>query len=219
MFLAASRAAILSCLVGVCFLLLILYRQEKSKYILVFFRISLIIALTSPIWYEYTDNVIKKQERDLEAFGDYDTKNSRTDLWNDRIAEFKHSPWIGVGFGSVNQQISTHEKIKRGGTIEPGSSWLFVLSSIGVFGFFLFSLLFFIPIYKLICRRKIIKDSVFLSSNSILICFFVHMFFEGYILSSGSMLFLYLWTTIGVSQPYITRKKKLYSLSLFSENE
>ena len=60
----------------------------------------------------------------------------------------------------------------------------------------------------------ILNHSILVSICPFLICFF-YMFFEGYVLSSYSILCLYLWLTIGVSQPHIDYINKLFERELF----
>ena len=109
------------------------------------------------------------------------------------------SPVIGSGFASYNNTI-VKRKSSDTGNIEPGSSWLFLLSSTGLVGFISFLLIIFRPILFII-KKQNFKSTKISLIVSITILFFVHMFAEGYILSSGSFLFLLLWLCIGIIQP------------------
>ena len=87
---------------------------------------------------------------------------------------------------------------KAEGQIEPASSWLAVLSMIGLFGFIPFLGL------TLHCISYVFRDktnptnSAFL--GGMLFLFMVHMIAEGYVLSAGSGLFFYFWLVIGITE-------------------
>ena len=122
--------------------------------------------------------------------------SSRDGLWEDRIKEFKAFPIFGVGFASYNLNYiqSEHSINLQSGTVEPGSSWLFLLSSLGLYGFL--SLL--LPIIYLICM--LYKDSgTGLNGGlvgSIMTLFSVHMLVEGFVIASGSYLCFLLWLSL-----------------------
>lgn len=111
-------------------------------------------------------------------------RNSRELLWNNRITEFSNNPFFGGGFNSVDLSISQYEFKEDSGSIEPGSSWLFLLSTLGVFGVFCFFLglrKVFINLVKKGDGAKYITDSLF-------VFFLAHFIFEGYIFAVGNIL-------------------------------
>lgn len=123
--LAGSRGALGAMLFAIIFLL---YKQysKKTFSILIFVMLSVIIT-TKPLWFSYTEAVQKKIEYASEV-----GHSSRDALWEDRIKEFIDSPILGQGFCAMNRSIATHTSYSdetRG--IESGSSWLFLLSSMG----------------------------------------------------------------------------------------
>jgi O-antigen ligase len=131
---------------------------------------------------------------------------TRAALWDMRIQEFESSPLIGVGFASVDPEISTRFDEEEG-RVEPGSSWLAVLSMTGLLGF--------IPIVIMILKCGIFmfkdKNQPLLSAflGGMLFLFVVHMFAEGYVLSAGSGLFFYFWLTVGMIEAYRVSVKNL----------
>ena len=64
--------------------------------------------------------------------------NTREALWEDRLSEFSNSPIVGVGFASVDplSQINntTYDQDSQTGVVEPGSSYLAILSMTGIIG-------------------------------------------------------------------------------------
>lgn len=147
-------------------------------------------CLTSAIWWPYTERLREKMTSSKKSGS---LTGSRDNLWDDRMREFKAFPVFGVGFATVNMEyIETDKKVnKETGTVEPGSGWLFLLSSMGFVGF----LSFFIPythtLYLLFRRESIGLNGYFL--GALLFMFFFHLYFEGYLISAGACLCFFLW--------------------------
>lgn len=192
--LAGSRGGLIAFLGGGLFMIWRFFRDKPALLIKIIFVISFITVSTYPIWRPYTENIEKKQKNNIEAGG---TFSSREALWEDRINEFKANPFLGVGFASMDISISKKSFQKETGLIEPGSSWLFLLSSLGSCGFALFCIISFKRMF-ISLSRSISSFEILL--QSLLMFFLLHMIIEGYILSSGSYLFFLLWLTIGVNQ-------------------
>jgi O-antigen ligase len=190
--LAASRIAIVGAFVSSLYLLTRFYRDKYSSFVKVIFILSIIIAISYPLWEGYTEDLVEKTEqRDEEG----NQLSSREDLWAFRLEEFNQSPVIGIGFansmyGSINYDT---------GTVEPGTSWGAVLAMTGVLGFLVFVILI-IKAFRSNAKKNLKTN---LSSghilNAILIFFMCHWIAEGYILAAGSFLFFYSWLILGVS--------------------
>lgn len=189
---AASRAAFLSMIIGSLY---ILYKSTHHtgsfvKNILLFVIPAI---LTFPIWDNAMEGLEKKQ-RQREGIGVYD---SRTEKVENRIAEFISSPLIGIGFQTVD--LTGSDAPNRRGNIEPGSSWLCVLSMTGIIG-----MLFIISIlYKSfhVSKSKLTRNKILY--QGILVFFIVHLAVEGYIFASGSFFCMLLWLIIGINIDYI----------------
>lgn len=191
--LGGSRGALIATSIGIIFYLCLFLKYNiilLSKYIII---IALIAALTSPLWQPYTQSIRQKNQYGQELGS---LTASRDKLWQNRITEFKQSPIFGVGFASINRELTPQNTIIR--TIEPGSSWLFLLSSIGLFGTIAFAILFYSPILHLLTHINNYTPEIILI-NSLLLFRGVHMFAEGYILASGDFGFLYIWLCIAVA--------------------
>ena len=105
--------------------------------------------------------------------------------------EFKAYPFFGVGFATMNKEAVSRSSKSGSGTIEPGSSWLFLLSSMGLMGFLSFSILFFRSLYFLFIKESVGINGYFI--GSLLFLFLFHMIFEGYVIASGAYLCFFLW--------------------------
>lgn len=115
---------------------------------------------------------------------------SRDALWEQRIAEFKSSPLIGIGFAAHG--VGDKKKVGRN---ESGGGYISVLAQTGIIGIiFIFSI--FVSAFMM--PRRIGKDP-----NTILVyCTFVfmaiHSIVEGYMFQGGWYLCLIIWLVIGV---------------------
>lgn len=191
--LAGSRGALAATLVGVVFFYVRLYKYRIGQLAKIVLFFSLLVLSTSSLWWSYTERIREKMDSS-ENIGSL--TSSRDGLWEDRIREFKAFPVFGVGFASYNLNYiqSEHSINLQSGTVEPGSSWLFLLSSLGLYGF----LSFLLPIIYLI--YMLYKDSgTGLNGGlvgSVMMLFSVHMLVEGFVIASGSYLCFLLWLSL-----------------------
>jgi O-antigen ligase len=127
-------------------------------------------------------------------------QNTRESLWKQRLKEFNDRPVFGVGFASEDNGLVDIRKKDKSGKIEPGSSYLMILSMTGFAGaisilFFLSKILFDKKFWKLTTKKEIYKLAV-------LGFFSIHFFSEGYLFASGSLMAFVFWTLIGSIYPY-----------------
>ena len=190
MLLAGSRSALASSMLAVGFFYTRVYRHQVTRLWRIIFTGLCLAVLTSAIWWPYTERLREKMTSSKKSGS---LTGSRDNLWDDRMREFKAFPVFGVGFATVNMEyIETDKKVnKETGTVEPGSGWLFLLSSMGIVGF----LSFFIPythtLYLLFRRESIGLNGYFL--GALLFMFFFHLYFEGYLISAGAYFCFFLW--------------------------
>lgn len=150
--------------------------------------IGILLSLAYPAWEDATSGIIEKQVKN-EEIGRY---GSRTELWEDRISEFQSSPIYGIGFVSVDPE--NIEMIEGGrGVIEPGSSWLSILSMLGIIGVIVCLPIFF---KCFMCAWKEMDEKSCLCVG-VLSEMFIYMVSEGFIFSAGSYLCFILWLTLG----------------------
>ncbi len=133
--------------------------------------------------------------------GDY--LNSRRSKWEARSQEISTNIITGIGFssqvlGDVPTDTIKSTDLQRTGEIlpvrnvEPGSSWLSVISTIGIIGFLAVVWLYlscFVSAWRHSSRLHVMLLSFFA----------VHLMVEGYIFGFGSCLCFILWTLLGAS--------------------
>lgn len=187
--LAGSRAALVALFVSMIVWLWIFLKENKKLFIKYAVSIVAVIILTIPLWWSYTETIQKKIEYS-EMQGS--VMSSRQGRWEARIDEIKADPIFGCGFSTIRGTAS--EK----GTVEPGNGWLFIWSSAG-----LIPLILFVTIYlksALAALQCWTIEGLFVFA--VLIFFGIHLFAEGYSISSGNPFCLLLWLTIGLGSFY-----------------
>lgn len=181
---SASRGSFVA-LIGGTFFLMYKYSEDRSQLMKIFLTTVVLLAITYPIWNGAMTGLEQKQVGNVRMGG---TFASRTSKWLNRISEFESSPLWGIGFSSIDP--NTHEYWnKTKGIIEPGTSWLSILSMLGIVGFTLFMIIFWKA-----------YTSVFHSANnrcillySFLIFYSIHMITEGYIFAAGNPVCVFFW--------------------------
>lgn len=183
--LSSSRSALLATAGGVLYLLF----KTPSGRGFGLLTAGVLLLLILPFSSFLTEGLSNKFASGAEAGS---IISSREELWSDRLQEFKEHPFLGVGFAS--QSIITFAHSLHSGIIEPGSSWLGSLSMLGLCGS--------IPLFCMIAlavRRGARHPGLPPLSACVLIFFCIHMVFEGYIISAGSILCLLLWSCISAA--------------------
>ena len=173
--------------------------------------VLLLAVSTSALWWPYTERLRQKTESSRKNGG---IVSSRERIWQDRLDEFSAFPIFGVGFASYNLDYiqSEHTINRQTGTIEPGTSWLFLLSSLGLYGFLSFLLPFVYNAYVLFKELDTGFNGGLLCS--IMVLFAVHMLIEGYIMASGAYLCFLLWLSLSECERMVwqTNNKKYLSV-------
>lgn len=190
---AASRSALLAAISG-GLIMLYISSPKKSNFILALFTIVLVGMLTLPLWENATRGITNKQQanEELGRFG------SRTSKWEARIDEFKQNPVTGIGFAAVDP-LNYDEYDSQTGNIEPGSSWLTILSMTGMLGFLLFLGIIIKPIRSLRKHPSPYNALVM----GLLVFLLVHMIAEGYIYAGGGVSCFRAWLFIGCAYDQI----------------
>lgn len=205
---AGSRGALAATLVGIFFFYIRLYRHRMGRLIKVVVFLFLLAISTSFIWWPYTERIRQKMDSSEEAGS---VTSSRDMMWRERIREFEAYPFFGVGFASFNMDyIQTEHTINRQtGTVEPGTSWLFLLSSLGLYGF----LSFLLPVSYVL--YILYKDSgTGLNgglAGSLMALFFTHMLVEGYVISSGAFLCFFFWLLLSECEQILKQRNSKFS--------
>jgi O-antigen ligase len=193
--LAASRVALSAGIVGLLFLIIKISRKKMTRSIRTVILFIILFAVTFPIWENFITKIQEKQEYSAENANLLITRENK---WQNRLDEFRSSPLYGIGYSAVLERHDEDFNIITG-QIESGSSWLAVLSMLGILGFIPVAYLFFQNLYYLYNDNNLPSSSLL---GSVLIFFMVHMFAEGYIFAGGSFMFFMLWLTLGTVVAY-----------------
>lgn len=208
-----SRMALLGAGTVLLFFAVILH----NKRVLVAIGFGAVCLLVVSLFPDFLETLLSQViSKFNSATANHSLTFSRDALWQARIDEFLSSPWLGIGVG--NQTVFAHpwdnpEIILATGRIEPGSSWLAVLSQTGVFGLVLITLytirmsVIFGKKMRKKCRRHTLGESSFkgqmeymttivLSGVFLVLC--VISLTEGYILAAGSALCTLYWLSTGI---------------------
>lgn len=189
---AGSRSALLSLMAG---LLVIIFLIKRLRILIIFLLPMLLFyhIATPRSEINLDDNtVLGEMTSTLRTKG---VLNTREELWESRIAEFKAYPFFGMGVG-MGQGAGIAEKKGRV-NIEPGSSYLAILSMTGAVGGLAFAILFLTLAARFFRNQPEISSIERLELLSILMLLSVHAAAEGWILAVGSLLALIFWLAVG----------------------
>lgn len=209
--LSGSRGALAATVTAAAVFYIRLYKHQMGKMLQTGLFILLLAVSTSVLWWPYTERLRQKTESSRKNGGAVSTREG---IWRDRIDEFSAFPIFGVGFASYNLDYvqNKHTVNLKSGTVEPGTSWLFLLSSLGLYGFLSFTVPFVCCAYRLFKDMDTGFNGGLLCS--IMVLFTVHMLVEGYIISSGAYLCFLLWLSLSECEQIIwkTNSKKYLSV-------
>lgn len=188
--LSSSRIAVGAAVVSCMFVLFQRYRANLTKFTTVLLLIVAIGGLTFPIWGGLTGMLMEKQQRNIEL-GE-SMMYSRRNKIKARILEFKSSPIIGIGFATVNPEL---DKVDfTDGQIEPGSSWLAILSMTGLLGLASFLLICAFAFKKIKSQNNTIFSCAL---SGMFVYYLIHFAAEGYIMAPRSILNMLFWLILG----------------------
>lgn len=197
-----SRAALLALVCAVILITMFAVKDKRKRKIvgIVVGGVVLVAALGSA----YTMRVFIQKFSVASKHGS--VSYSRDELWNARWEEFKECPIIGIGFCNATK-FSEKFDDKEGGEYkvsEPGSSWLLMLSNVGLLGFAAFvwinvrmvRRLYMVlnhKSYKWRCKPDENGISLAVLYLSLWVALILHGFFEGWVLYAGSLVFMFYW--------------------------
>lgn len=199
-----SRSALLSVIFAFLIFIFSTYQFNIQKISKILFSITVILVVTFPLWQSKTAFLMNKFDGGEERGS---ITASRDDKWNQRVAEFNSSPIYGIGFASIDTKGQDNYDADTG-TIEPGSSWMALLSMTGLLGFIPVLIVYLTFMKKLYTQFRITKDLENVLIISILALFSIHQIFEGYFLAAGSLLFYASWLVLGTAQAKLYKHSK-----------
>lgn len=187
--LAGSRSAFVLALI--CSLLTIKMQSDKFSSLL---KNIIIIAIATFIFTPFIMNNSKAMFQKKNAFEITVENTSRDELWAQRIAEFKSSPIIGIGFAAHGIGES-----KQVGRNESGGGYISVLAQTGIVGS-IFIIIIMGSAYMF--PYKIGTDPNIILIYCIFTFMVIHTIVEGYLFQGGWYLCLIIWLIIGVMIEY-----------------
>lgn len=189
---SASRTALIAALCGLMSMFYVVSASNNRVLLKRFYPIIGILLVSFPLWQGALSGVKMKQQNNIEHFGG--TFGSREDKWENRLEEFKGSPVWGVGFSACDPLNYGDYNKDLGATIEPGSSWLAVLSMTGLIGFIPFAIIAYRAMQRVWnCRKNNLRVALYIG---LIVFLFFHMLSEGYVLAGGSCLCFICWLII-----------------------
>lgn len=127
---------------------------------------------------------------------------SRERLWHDRIEEFASSPLTGIGYANEFPSERNKGSLTE---IEPGSSWLALLSYGGLTGLGCF-LWFSSSLARMLYRIR--DDGRFPLCVAILLFLVINAFTEGWLMFAGSIIFPVFWLAASAVWAATCNRKK-----------
>ena len=209
MLLCGSRSAILACGSGCLWMLLSMRGLRRRQTILALaFLVGVFAVVDSGFLSVEANNKFGTAPRvnervlteELWLKGGTDT---RTWLWDARLREFKDSPITGIGYAlTFYGRISVKAK-----QIEPGSSYLAILSMTGLFGAVGWLALVgdLSSSYQRAAPTMPRLDRLALGGTAIF--FVIHLAFEGYIYACGSLVGLIFYAWLGMAWDVVERNR------------
>lgn len=196
---SGSRSSVIASVLGMAVAIFVKFRRS-SRYIL---GVGILLTTTF-IWvisnlgtsdgFDFTDTATRNSyTAELMQKGDI---NSRELLWSQRWAEFESNPLVGVGIG-VDTLFVLVPELTSAKALEPGSSYLAVLSMTGIFGAVTLVYLLFSLVYQTVKRKTLIPEQLFIQVASIGAFWTMHGLAEGWIFAGGSVLCLFFWIWVG----------------------
>lgn len=201
---SGSRGALVATVIGAVFAFYKCNRTNFAKFLGYMAAFSVVLALSSPLWSPYTKALVEKQAGNDRSGS---ATSSRDAKWEARLEEFNSSPMFGIGFSTVS--LEHKADYIASGIVESGSSWLAILSMVGLVGFIPFLCLYIDNLWFLFVN----DNDLYLSGliGTVMCWFSVHMLVEGYVLAGGSFLCFILWLSIGAAsahRTFINEKKE-----------
>lgn len=183
---SGSRAAFVAVMVAVAFVIYLLARKMTRllKYAV---ASAIVVFALSPFFLsrDVTGAMLAKQETQEQR-----GQTSRDELWAQRMAEFRSSPVIGVGFGAHG--VGDKKEVSR---VETGGGWISILAQTGILGLLL-AVGIILKAYTPV--RRIRRDRFMMAVYAAFLFFCFHSIVEGYMFQGGWYMCLVFWLVVGL---------------------
>jgi len=195
---SASLAAIAGCV--------IVWIGSLSNAVIRVIMVSLVLFLSLLAWTAFDLGEIEEISQSNATLGvltpytvellHKGSTNTREELWANRLAEFEEYPFIGIGIGA-----EIYKKASAMGfslkTIEPGSSYLAVLSMTGLIGGIALAALLVNLFNGIKSNKSSDSNSDVVQMMGVGAFFAVHAVAEGWVFAGGAILCLFFWIWVG----------------------
>ncbi|MDD2539599.1 MAG: O-antigen ligase family protein [Desulfuromonadaceae bacterium] len=195
--LAGSRAALLALAVAFIVLIGILSYRKSSASIIVLMAMLLLAGFTV---FEFSDDLSIDNNTYTNTIIQKGLTNTREKLWKARWQEFNENVFVGVGIGmgKGEEEAGVQKDASGNINVEPGSSYLALLSMTGILGSFGF-LLVIVALLRIVffLGSTSFQDIYLTEAFVVLIFLLINMVAEGWILAVGSPFCLLFWLNLG----------------------
>jgi O-antigen ligase len=197
---SGSRSAALGAVAGVAIIPIFRIKSRALRWICIIFLLGTAFFVRSTFDFNSLDgsplfaggDSFEKYVAELQIKG---MTNTREQLWKDRWVEFDSSPIVGIGVG-VEEAGGTKTEY---GTIvvEPGSSYLAILSMTGIVGALSFGILVLTLVVRVQKKWTLLNSTDRTEIVAVGMFWAVHAVAEGWIFAGGSILCLFFWIWVG----------------------
>jgi hypothetical protein len=199
-FTSLSRSAVAATALGV-FAVITISLLYGSKLTFARMMLPLVLILSFIVTYIPSDQLplgLGRGERSLIAYKGLE--NSREGLWQERWDEFEENLLLGIGIGMSSgfKEAKELSEVRFAGTVEPGSSYLVVLSMTGSLGAISLISVIMSEVLKLrrVWTNVPMRRRLEIAGVGLLL--FVHAGAEGWIYSPGGVMCLFFWIWLGI---------------------
>lgn len=198
MAMASSRMGLICSILSVVF---VMYRLNSKSFLKLCIAGAILIVgmcVTANLFSDKFRYMLAKNGDSVETIN----INSRDDMWQARIKEFKESPIYGIGFAYMKYGWGQGMAAKAKGRIETGSGWMSVLSQTGGLGV-LCMLMMVLPNLIFLIRRKSTSYCCAWYSG-MCVMFVLQPVTEAYITTVGAVLCCLFWLNYSVIDSFRT---------------
>jgi O-antigen ligase len=197
---SGSRSAVLGAVAAVAVIPIFRIKSQLLRWICVISLLSAAFFIRSTFEFDSLDgsplfkggSPLERYVTELQQKG---MANTREQLWEVRWDEFASSPIVGLGIGvDTSGGFQTEYDTT---VIEPGSSYLALLSMTGIMGVLGFVILIMNLVMKVRKKWTLLNSTDRTEIVAVGIFWAIHAIAEGWIFAGGSILCLFFWLWVG----------------------
>lgn len=197
---SGSRSSALGAAAAVTMIPVLRIKSQALRLVCIIFLLAAVFSARSVFDFNSLDgspvfksgSPFEKYVAELQQKG---MSNTREQLWKMRWNEFDSSPIVGIGIGVEEAGGS---KTEYGSiVVEPGSSYLAILSMTGIIGALSFGILMVSLVMKVRKKWTFLESTDRTEIVAVGMFWAVHAVAEGWIFAGGSILCLFFWLWAG----------------------